>query len=100
MISGASIHATIRTDPPQAEQISMSILNTRLRRCAQVIEARRSAAVGSSASAAATAKPPLPRLPGVTRARYWLFGANTPWKRVRFTRGFGTSAAVFFMDTH
>ena len=93
MTSGSSIHATIPTDPPQAGQVSISILNTRLRRCAQVIEARRSAAVGSSASAAATAGPPLPRLAGVTRARYWLFGANTPWKRVRFTRGFGTSTA-------
>jgi hypothetical protein len=28
-------------------------------------------------------------LAGVTRARYLLFGANTPWKRVRLTRGFG-----------
>ena len=30
---------------------------------------------------------------GVTRARYRLLGANTPWKRVRFTRGFGARAA-------
>ena len=87
------MQATIRTEPPQAGQVSISILNTLFRRCAQVIDARRSAAVGSSASAAATAWPPLPRLAGVTRARYWLFGANTPWKRVRFTLGFGTSAA-------
>jgi hypothetical protein len=32
-------------------------------------------------------------LPGVINARCLLFGANTPWKRVRFTRGFGTRAA-------
>ena len=33
------------------------------------------------------------RLAGVTRARYLLLGANTPWKRVRLTRGLGTRAA-------
>ncbi len=32
-------------------------------------------------------------LAGVIRARYLLLGANTPWKRVRLTRGFGTRAA-------
>jgi hypothetical protein len=32
-------------------------------------------------------------LAGVTRARYLLLGAKTPWKRVRLTRGFGTRAA-------
>ncbi len=36
---------------------------------------------------------PLPRLAGVTCERCVLLGANTPWKRVRFTRGLGTSAA-------
>jgi len=71
------MQATIRAGPPQAEQVSMSILNIRLRRCAQVIEARRSTAVGFSASVAATAWPPLPRLAGITRAGYRLFGANT-----------------------
>ncbi len=40
-----------------------------------------------------TCRPPLPRLAGVTRARYLLLGPNTPWKRVRLTRGFGTRAA-------
>lgn len=35
----------------------------------------------------------LPRLASVTRAWYLLFGANTPWKRVKLTRGFGASAA-------
>lgn len=68
--SESSMQATVRTAPPEAEQVSMSMLNTRFKRCSQVIEARRSAAVGSSASAAATASPPLPRPAGVTRARY------------------------------
>jgi hypothetical protein len=44
---------------------------------------------------------PRPGRAGVTRARYWLLSANTPWYRVRacpglgpgFVRGFGTSAA-------
>ena len=31
--------------------------------------------------------------PGATLERRLLLGANTPWKRVRFTRGFGTGAA-------
>ncbi len=93
MTAGSSMHAMIRIAPPQAAQVSMSMPNTRFRRCAQVIAARRSADVGSSGSAVLERSPPLPRLAGVTRARYLLFGANTPWKRVRFTRGFGTSAA-------
>ena len=37
MTSGASMHAMIRTAPPQAGQVSMSILKTRLRRCADVV---------------------------------------------------------------
>jgi len=78
MASESSMQAMTLTAPPQAGQVSISILNTRFKRCAQVIEARRSAAVGSSTVAAATDWPPLPRLAGVTRARYSLFGANTP----------------------
>jgi len=35
---------------------------------------------------------PLPRLAGVTRARWALFGAKTPWNRIRLTLGFGTNA--------
>ncbi len=38
---------------------------------------------------------PLPRCAGVTNARYLLLGASTPWKRVKFTRGFGASVASF-----
>ena len=32
---------------------------------------------------------PLPRLDGATNARCLLFGANTPWKRVRLTSDAG-----------
>jgi len=46
MTSGSSMQAMIRTAPPQAAQVSMSMPNTRLRRCAQVIAARRSAGSG------------------------------------------------------
>ncbi len=72
------MQAMIRTAPPQAGQVSMSMLNTRFRRCAQVIEARRSAGVRSSASPFEVRWLPLPRLAGVTRPRYWLLGAKTP----------------------
>ena len=51
MTSGSLMQAMIRITPPQAMQLSMSIPKTRFRRCAQVIAARRSAAVGSSGSA-------------------------------------------------
>ena len=36
-----------------------------------------------------------PRWAGVTRVLCLLFGANTPWNRVRLTRGFGTSETSF-----
>ncbi|MFT5450211.1 MAG: hypothetical protein ACI9DC_005416, partial [Gammaproteobacteria bacterium] len=45
-----------------------------------------------SGASAVRALLPLPRLAGVTCARCALLGANTPWKRVRFTRGLGTKA--------
>ncbi len=51
------------------------MLNTRFKRCAQVIDARRSAGVWSGVSSQALTFLPLPRLAGVTRARYLLFGA-------------------------
>ena len=53
--------------PPQPLQVSMSILKTRLSRCAHVIDARRCAGVaGSSATLTLL---PLPRFAGVTNAR-------------------------------
>ena len=68
--SGSSMQAMIRTAPPQAAQVWMSMPNTLFRRCAHVIAARRSAGVGcSSPPTFAVCSAPLPRLAGVTRAR-------------------------------
>ena len=89
--AGSSMQAITFTAPPHSLQVSMSMLNTRLRRCAQVIDARRSAGDGRSTTTLALL--PLPRFAGVTNARCLLLGANTPWKRVRLTLGFGTRAA-------
>ena len=63
------------------------------------IAARRSTGVGPSVASAVPALLPLPRLEGVTRARCALLGAKTPWKRVRLTRGFGTSATSLAMKS-
>ena len=60
--------------------------------CAQVIDAWRSAGVWSGCCLAVLPLIPLPRLAGVTIVRYLLLGANTPWKRVRWTLGLGTKA--------
>ena len=71
----------------------MSILKTHLSRCAHVIAARHSidgCSVGVSGSLVFLCPP---RLQGVTSARYWLLGENTPRYRDRFTREFGTKAA-------
>jgi hypothetical protein len=73
------MQAMMRIAPPRTEQASMSMPNTRLRRYAQVIAARRSAGVRSSVWAAACSLAPLPRPALVTRARCALVGANTPW---------------------
>jgi hypothetical protein len=79
MTSESPMLATIRTALPQRLQIVISILNTRLSRCAQVIS------LCSSASGSALfvlCKPclllPLPRCAGVTLTRCLLFGARTP----------------------
>ena len=69
--------AMMRTSPPQSLQVSISILNTRFNRCAQVIEARFSAGVWS-ASSVKHDRLRLPRLAGVILALDLLFGANTP----------------------
>ena len=55
MTGGSSILAITRSFPPQRRQTSMSIANTRLRRCAQVRDRCRSVADGSLDS---TALPP------------------------------------------
>ena len=69
----------------------MSMPKTRFKRCAQVMEARRSAGVLSSNSFDVVLSLPFPRLPGVTCARCLLFGANTPWN-VRLTNDAETVA--------
>jgi len=65
------------------------MLNTRLRRCAQVMTTWRSAGVRSVRASAVLGLRPLPRPAGVISARWLELGANTPWKRVRLTRGLG-----------
>jgi len=55
----------------------------------KLIEARRSAGVGSPGSLVEERWLPWPRLAGLTRARCRLFGATTPWNRLGLTRGFG-----------
>ena len=67
MTSGSSIHAMMRTAPPHAGQISISIPNTRFSRCAHVIEACPSAGVGASAGDSSSL--PLPCPPRITLAR-------------------------------
>ena len=57
----------------------------------RLIAARRSAGDVSSSAYDALALLPLPRLAGVTRARWALLGANTPWNRIRLNRGLETS---------
>ena len=95
--TGSSMQAITFTAPPHSLHVSISMLKTRFSRCAQVMAARRSACVWCCASTRACCH--LPRLAGVTRARCLLLGANTPWKRVRFTLGFGTSAASLAMKS-
>ena len=68
------MQAMILTRPPQVLQVSMSMLNTRFRRYARVIAARRSAGVAPSVAFDAFALLSLPRLAGVTRARCALLG--------------------------
>jgi len=90
----------ILTSPPHSAQVSISILNTRFNLCAHVIAARRSAGVWSCLSFAILVFLPLPRFAGVTSARCLLFGANTPWKRVRLTLGLGIKATSLEMKSN
>ena len=74
--AGSSMQAMIRSAPPQAGQVSMSMPKTRFSRCAQVIAARRCAGVSSCPSAEALVLAPFPRFAGVTAARCLLFGVS------------------------
>ena len=58
----------------------------------QALGLRLMAACRSSADRVFRVARPDPRPAGVTRARCLLWGANTPWKRVRLTRGWGAPA--------
>jgi hypothetical protein len=71
--------AIILTSPPHFSQVSISILKTRFNLFAQVIEAHFSAGVWLVPSGDWVFLH-LPRLAGVTSARYLLLGANTPLK--------------------
>ena len=77
---------------PALEQIHHETsLKTRFNRFAQAVEALFSAGVWSVSSGDWVFLH-LPRLAGVTSARYLLLGANTPWKRVRLTLGLGLAS--------
>ena len=82
MSAGCSMLAMTRSRPPQSRQVSMSMANTRLRRCAQVRLRWRSAAEAGSCGLAGLAAPGC--VLGTIRARSALAGANTPWYRVRW----------------
>ena len=72
MAVGSSMLVTIRTVPPQSPHVLTSMLKTRLRRCAQVIERRFSSRLRWSLLAAvdsASARGRLPRPEGVSCAR-------------------------------
>ena len=88
--SGTSLCPTASRLPSAVQigdpaDLSMSMANTRLRRCAQLIARCRSVAAASPRSATV-------RVLGTIFARSRLAGANTPWYLVKCARGFGTSA--------
>jgi hypothetical protein len=97
-VSTANALGITLTVPPHSSQVVISILNTRLRRCAQVIAA--CCSTGDRSSPFIWRLALLPRFDGVTRARCLLFGANTPWKRVRLALGLGTRAASRAMKSN
>mgnify|MGYP001823145304 CR=1 FL=1 len=66
--SGSSMQAMTFMLPPQTRHVSMSISNTRFKRCAQLIAAW--LATGVASDAATVALLPRPRRAGVTNARY------------------------------
>ena len=97
--SGSSMQAITRDVPPQWGQVSMSIANTRLRRCAQWTgcpgaakrrDARERPARGCQRLVGI---PPTPRTPRYDSGPVLEVGANTPWKCVRFKRCLGAKAA-------
>ena len=81
MTAGCSMLAITRSFPPHCRQVSISMANTRLSRCAQLIARCRSTADGSLDSIALPAADA--RVFSTIRTRSGLAGANTPWYRVR-----------------
>lgn len=76
--AGSSMQAMTFTAPPQWLQVSISMWNTHLSRCDQVIDARRSTGVRSCVASGVLVFLPLARFAGVTCARCLLLGAKTP----------------------
>ena len=81
MTSGFSMQAMTRSVPPHLGQVSVSMANTRFRRCIGVMGARGLSGFSWRGLRFST-----------TDSRRLQFGANTPWNRVRFNRGCGTKA--------
>jgi len=84
----------IFTDPWHFSHSVVSMAKTRLSLLGQVMDACFSMGIRSSGAGVRCCLYPLLRLVGVIVIRYLLLGANTLWKRVRFTLGFGTNAAM------
>ena len=80
MSAGCSMLAMTRSRPPQCRQVSMSMANTRWRRCAQVRFGEPSAAEAAPCGLAGLAAAGC--VLGTMRGRSGLAGANTPWYRV------------------
>jgi hypothetical protein len=83
------MQAMILTAPPQLLQVSMSMLNTRFKRCAQVMAPRRSAGVVSSGASAVRALLPLARLAGYFDNNMLTHQVNSanPWHLARLLSG-------------
>ena len=68
----------------------------------KVMDTQRPAGVGSCGSSGTFGSLPLPRFAGVSFTRCLLFGANTPWKRVKLTLGLRSSpllmAGAYHLD--
>ena len=77
--AGSSMQAMILTAPPQTRQVARSMPNTRIRRCAHVIDARRVA--------------PAPLRWCHQGAVLAVRREHPPWRRVRLTQGLVTSPA-------
>lgn len=83
MTSGSSMQAMTQSLLPPIGQVAMSIANTRLSRCIQVIGASRWSGFS-----------PLGSGFGAMCLRYLQFGANTPWQGKPFVRDSGPGDVV------